>query len=170
MASDDGLVLLDPRAARERIVYERMRKDQGVESQRLLVPVVIELEPREADLVVRNQEHLASAGLEIEPFGGRSFQVSAVPVFLSGGSPEQFLHEMIERLVVEAGGTVRQLAADQLAQALARQAGSAERASAATARALLDELFGCELPYCAADGRPTLLEMSIAELERRFQV
>lgn len=170
LASEDGLVLLDPRAARERIVYERMRRDQRVESQRLLVPVVLELEPREADLVRRNLEHLVSAGLEIEPFGGRSFQVSAVPVFLAGGSPEQFLHEVVERLVEEAGGSVRQLATDQLAQALARQAGLGEAASAASARGLLDELFRCELPYCAADGRPTLLEMSLAELERRFRV
>lgn len=170
MASDDGLVLLDPRAARERIVYERMRRDQRVESQRLLVPVVVELDPREADLVRRNLVHLAAAGLEIEPFGGRSFQLSAVPVFLAGGSPEQLLFLLIERLVEEAGGTVRQLATDQLAQALARQAGASESASAATAGALLDELFGCELPYCAADGRPTLLEMSLAELERRFRV
>jgi DNA mismatch repair protein MutL len=170
LGSQDGLVLLDPRAARERIVYERMRRDQAVESQRLLVPVVVELGPLEADLVQRNLENLASAGLEVEPFGGRSFQLSALPVFLAGGSPEQFLHEMVERLVGEAGGTIRQLANDQLAQALAKQAGSAELASPGTAQALLDELFACELPYCAADGRPTLLEMSLAELERRFQV
>jgi DNA mismatch repair protein MutL len=170
LSSEDGLVLLDPRAARERIVYERMRRDRRIESQRLLVPVVVDLDPREADLVRRNLEHLATAGLEIEPFGGRSFQLSALPVFLAAGQPEQLLHEMIERLVDEAGGSVRQLAGDQLAQALARQAGAAEIASASTAGRLLDELFACELPYCAADGRPTLLEMSLAELERRFRV
>ncbi len=170
LASADGLVLLDPRAARERIVYEQLRRNQRVESQRLLMPVLVELDPREADVVERNLEHLAEAGLEISPFGGRTYQLSAVPTFLSAGDPQRFLHELIERLIHGAGGSLRHVAGDQLAQALARQAGAAEPARATDAARLLDQLFACDLPYCAADGRPTLLEFSIAELERRFQV
>jgi DNA mismatch repair protein MutL len=170
MASADGLVLLDPRAARERIVYEQLRRDQRVEAQRLLMPALVELDPREADVVERNLEGLAEAGVEIAPFGGRTFQVTAVPVFLSGGDPQSFLHELIERLIEGAGGAIRHAAGDQLARALARQAGIGEPARADRAESLLAELFDCELPYCAADGRPTLLELSLSELERKFQV
>jgi len=170
MSSADGLVLLDPRAARERIVYEQLRRDRRVESQRLLMPVLVELDPREADVVERNLEGLAEAGLEIEPFGGRTFQVTSVPVFLSSGDPQSFLHELVERLIEGAGGAIRHVAGDQLARALARQAGVGEPARADRAERLLRELFACELPYCAADGRPTLLELSLGELERKFQV
>jgi DNA mismatch repair protein MutL len=170
MASADGLVLLDPKAARERIVYEQLRRNRRVESQRLLMPVLVELDPREADVVTRNLEGLAEAGLEISPFGGKTFQVTSVPVFLSAGDPQQFLHELIERLIEGAGGGIRHAAGDQLARALARQAGAGERARTERAKRLLDELFACELPYCAADGRPTLIELSLAELERKFQV
>ena len=170
MASADGLVLLDPKAARERIVYEQLRRNRRVESQRLLMPVLVELDPREADVVTRNLEGLAEAGLEISPFGGKTFQVTSVPVFLSAGDPQQFLHELIERLIEGAGGGIRHAAGDQLARALARQAGACESARTDRAKPLLDELFSCELPYCAADGRPTLIELSLAELERKFQV
>ncbi len=170
MGSGDGLVLLDPRAARERIVYEQLRRDRRVESQRLLMPVLVELDPREADVVERNLDGLAEAGLEIAPFGGRTFQVTSVPVFLSAGDPQNFLHELIERLIEGAGGAIRHAASDQLARALARQAGAGEPARADRAERLLAELFACELPYCAADGRPTLLELSLTELERKFQV
>jgi DNA mismatch repair protein MutL len=170
LASADGMVLLDPRAARERIVYEQLRHHRRVESQRLLVPALVELDPREADVVERHLDRLAEAGLELVPFGGRTFQVTAVPVFLSAGDPQQFLHELIERLVHGAGGSLRQLADDLLAQALARQAAAGEPARAATAGHLLDELFACELPYCTPAGRPTLLEFSLAELDRKFQL
>jgi DNA mismatch repair protein MutL len=170
LASADGLVLLDPRAARERIVYEQLRRSRRVEAQRLLMPVLVELDPREADVVTRNLEGLAEAGLEISPFGGRTFQVDSVPLFLSAGDPRQFLHELVERLVEGAGGSLRHAAGDQLARALARQAGAGEPARADRAERLLEELFACELPYCAADGRPTLIELSLAELERKFQV
>jgi DNA mismatch repair protein MutL len=169
LESHDGLVVFDPRAARERIVYERMlqAQKQGIESQGLLVPLLIDLDPREIDVVLRNQEGFATAGLELGDFGGGTLQVRSLPAFLHLTDPLAFVHEVVDDLLAGGTGGAR-LAYDKLARCLARRAGLQEIISADRAKELLEELFTCDLPYCAADGRPTLSEFSLRELERRM--
>ena len=78
MESDDGLVLFDPKAARERILYEGMlqHRESGVPVQHLLVPVLLDLDPRDMDLILRERSSLASAGIEIEEFPARIAEVA----------------------------------------------------------------------------------------------
>jgi DNA mismatch repair protein MutL len=169
LESQDGLVLFDPRAARERIVYERIMNAQkkGVESQGLLVPLLIELDPREMDVVMRNQESFATAGLELGDFGGGTLQVRSLPVFLRVSDPRGFVHEVVDDLIAGGAGGAR-IAFDKLARAIAKRCGWQQVIHSESAQELLEELFTCDLPYCAADGRPTLTEFSLRELERRF--
>lgn len=169
LESHDGLVLFDPRAARERIVYEQMLRSEtsGVESQGLLVPILVEVDPRERDLVLRNQDRFAAAGLELGDFGGGTLQVRSFPPFLHVKDPRSFVHEVIDDLIAGGAGGAK-IAYDKLAKSLAKKASTGETADESIALDLLEELFRCDLPYCAADGRPTLTEFSIRELERRF--
>jgi DNA mismatch repair protein MutL len=169
LESHDGLVIFDPRAARERIVYERILQAQkhGIESQGLLVPLLIDLDPREIDVVLRNQEGFATAGLELGDFGGGTLQVRSLPAFLHLTDPMAFVHEVVDDLLAGGTGGAR-LAYDKLARCLARRAGLQEIISADRAKELLEELFTCDLPYCGADGRPTLSEFSLRELDRRM--
>lgn len=169
LESHDGLVLFDPRAARERIVYEQMLRAEtsGVESQGLLVPILVELDPRERDLVMRNQDRFAAAGLELGDFGGGTIQVRSFPPFLRVKDPRSFVHEVIDDLITGGAGGAK-IAFEKLAKSLAKKAASGEPADETVAMDLLEELFQCDLPYCAADGRPTLTEFSLRELERRF--
>ena len=168
LESADGLVLFDPRAARERIVYERFLQGEqkGVETQGLLVPLLIELGPREHDMVMRNHDRFAAAGLELGDFGGGTLQLRSFPAFLQVADPRTFVNEVIDDC--SAGGGGARIAYDRMARALAKRAGLNEMARVDGAMVLLDELFRCDLPYCAADGRPTLTEFSLRELERRF--
>jgi DNA mismatch repair protein MutL len=168
LESADGLVLFDPRAARERIVYERFLQGEqkGVETQGLLVPILIELGPREHDMVMRNHDRFAAAGLELGDFGGGTLQLRSFPAFLQVADPRTFVNEVIDDC--SAGGGGARIAYDRMARALAKRAGLNEMARVDGAMVLLDELFRCDLPYCAADGRPTLTEFSLRELERRF--
>ncbi len=69
--------MLDPRAAWERIWYEKLMADDEGLSQGLLVPLVLELDPRDAEILVREREALAGAGIELDDFGGSTVQVSA---------------------------------------------------------------------------------------------
>lgn len=169
MESDDGLVLFDPKAARERIIYEGMlqHRESGVPVQHLLVPVLLDLDPRDKDLILRERSSLASAGIEIEEFGGNTVQVRSLPEGLGVGDSLGFVRELLDELLY---GTVQggKFAFERLVKLLARRASLLVSPSLEEARHLLDELFRCELPYCAADGRPTMIEFGMRELERRF--
>jgi DNA mismatch repair protein MutL len=169
MESNDGLVLFDPKAARERILYESMlhHRESGVPVQHLLVPVLLDLDPRDMDLILRERSSLASAGIEIEEFGGNTVQVRSLPEGLGVGDSLGFVRELLDELLhgpVQGG----KFAFERLAKLLARRASLLVSPSLEEARHLLDELFRCELPYCAADGRPTMIEFGMRELERRF--
>lgn len=97
----DRLVLIDQHAAHERVVFERLRRayDKGsVPRQQLLVPAVVELDPREAGVLRERLEQLAAAGLEVEPFGGSAFRVSAVPAVLGDADPAGLLREVVAEL------------------------------------------------------------------------
>lgn len=170
LESEDGLVLLDPRAARERILYERWlaaSRGAAVESQSLLVPALMELGPREAELLLRHRMTLADAGFDLEEFGSGTIRLGAVPAFFQHGDAVKLLVEVADELLDGAAATAV-FSLEKLAKALARRAALQERCRPEEAGPLLDQLFRCDLPYCAADGRPTLLEFSLAELERRF--
>lgn len=170
LESADGLVVMDPRAARERILYERWLAAAGgaaVESQPLLVPLLLQPGPREAELALRHREAFACAGIELEDFGAGTLQVGSLPAFLTVADPRTFLTGLIDELA-EGQAPGAKLAFEHLAKLLARRAALGEMLRPEEAPALLPPLFRCDLPYCAPDGRATLSEYSLRDLERRF--
>lgn len=169
LESGDGLVLFDPKAARERIFFEKLvHHDGGVlETQGLLVPVLLDLDPRDLDLVLRERMALQDAGIEVEAFGGNTLQVRSLPACLTVEDPRAFLGALMDELLHDSAPGAR-FALDRLARVLAKRASWLVQPKLGETRPLLTELFACELPYCAADGRPTLTEFGMRELERRF--
>ena len=169
MESEDGLVVFDPRAGRERIFYERLLRghEGGLESQGLLVPELLDLDPRDHELVLRERLALAEAGIEVESFGGNTLQVRSLPACLGVADPRPLVAALIDDLLHESvpGG---RFAFERLAKLLARRAAIGLPVRLVETSALLADLFACDLPYCAPDGRPTLSEFSIRELDRRF--
>ncbi|NJM37461.1 MAG: DNA mismatch repair endonuclease MutL [Akkermansiaceae bacterium] len=171
MESDDGLVLFDPKAAWERIFYEKMiHHGNGVlETQGLLVPVLLELDPRDLDLVLRERMALQEAGIEVEAFGGNTLQIRSLPACLPTMDPRPFLGGLLDELLHDSSPGAR-FAFDRLAKLLAKRAAGLIHPRLSETATLLADLFQCELPYCAADGRPTLTEYSLKELDRRFGI
>ncbi len=169
LESAEGLVIFDPKAAHERILYEKLlrRHDGGIPVQGMLVPVLIELDPRDLDTVLNERIALGEIGIEVEAFGGNTLQVSGLPASIPVDQPVVFMRELLDELLHEVVPGKR-FAFERLAKLLAKKAAQPSKASLKEAAPLLDELFGCELPYCAADGRPTLSEISLQELTRRF--
>ena len=169
LESGDGLVLFDPKAAKERIYFEKLLNhgDGVLETQGLLVPVLLELDPRDLDLVLRERMALLEAGIEVEAFGGNTLQIRSLPACLPVADPRPFLGALMDELLHDPAPGAR-FAIDRLARVLAKKAAAAVIPRLAEAGPLLAELFACELPYCAADGRPTLTEFSMKELDRRF--
>jgi DNA mismatch repair protein MutL len=171
MESEDGLVLFDPKAAWDRIFYEKLRHREGgvLETQSLLVPLLLELEPRDLDLVLRERMALMDAGIEVEAFGGNTLQIRSFPACLTVAEPRLFLGALMDELLHDPAPGPR-FAMDRMARVLAKRAAASVIPRLSDAQSLLVELFSCDLPYCAADGRPTLTEFSLRELGRRFGV
>jgi len=171
LESADGLVLFDPKAARERIVFEQLTqaRKEGLETQSLLVPVLVELDPRDLDLVLREKMALMEAGLEVEAFGGNTLQLRSLPAFLRMEDPKAFLDEILEE-TLHGPSSAGKFAFERLSRIIAKQVSKKSAARLVEAENLLEELFRCDLPYCAADGRPTLTEYNRKDIDRRFGV
>lgn len=173
MESKDGLVLMDQHAAHERVMFERLRaslEQEGVPSQRLLMPLTLQVSPKEADLIMRNLEPLSRLGIEAQHFGPNLFKIDALPTFLKTDDPLTWLNLVIEELsAISAKSSNLRLGEDMIATTACRHAVKANDVlSVPELRALLDDMFACEMPYCCPHGRPTLIQISFAELEKKF--
>jgi DNA mismatch repair protein MutL len=170
LEGEEGLVLLEPVAARERIFYEELlNRDDQIDSQGLLVPVLLELDARDVDLLMRHQEHFEDAGFTMENFGGRTVQISSIPSFLPSEEIRKLLIDLVDSVLDrEGGGRVRRLAYEGFAAKVAQVGARKTQWSVSSIRGLLDELFRCDLPYCDPAGRPTLVQISFQELDRKF--
>ncbi|MES2996134.1 MAG: DNA mismatch repair endonuclease MutL [Verrucomicrobiota bacterium] len=168
LESTEGLVLFDPRAAHERILYEQLlHAPAEAAAQGLLVPVTLELDPRDHDLVLRERGALEDAGVEVGDFGGRSVQIHSLPACIRADDPRAFIGGLLDELL-HSGAPGPRFAAERIVRLLARRAAFPIVPRLAEIPALLEKLFACELPYCAADGRPTLTEYSLKEISRRL--
>jgi DNA mismatch repair protein MutL len=170
LEGEEGLVLFEPGAGKERIFYERLLGEgEGIESQGLLVPVLLEMDVRDLDLLMRHREHFDQAGFTLESFGGQTLTISSAPSFLAGGDLRKALNDLVDLVIDRDGGTrIRRLAyegfAAQVAKVAARRAGW----GVSSLPGLLDELLACDLPYCDPAGKPTLVQISYQELDRKF--
>ena len=172
MEGTEGLVLLDARAASERIIFETMRREAAAGralSQRLLLPIVVEMTAKDAVWISENLEALSRAGFILEPFGGDSFKIEALPACLGGREPQEVLLDVCETLKATGLLGGGQPILDALIRSVSRFAALDSFSYEETrARRLVDELLGCELPYACPRGRPTMIQWSFAELERKF--
>lgn len=172
LEGDEGLVLVDSRAAAERILFETLMRqiDAGeAPGQRLLIPVVVELPAREQAWVTDHLDDLRAAGFLIETFGGNSLKIEGLPASAENRDPARLLHEVAE--AIRAAGKISR--GRGLREALARSvsrlaAGERLIGGADRAQALVRELLRCELPYAAPSGRPTMIQFSFGELDRKF--
>jgi DNA mismatch repair protein MutL len=173
LESAEGLVLMDQHAAHERVNFEKMRRSMeqgGVPSQRLLMPLTMQVSPRDADVLRKNLETLGKLGIEIEPFGPNIFKVEALPTFLKTDDPLTWMDQVIEELqTLTPRGSNLRLGEDMIATTVCRHSIKAnDKLAVPEIEALLVDLFACEMPYCCPHGRPTLIQMSMRELEKKF--
>ncbi|HEX8897931.1 MAG TPA: DNA mismatch repair endonuclease MutL [Chthoniobacterales bacterium] len=173
MENQDGLVLVDQHAAHERILFEELRRrmeEQGVPSQRLLLPQTFELAPRDAEWVERNAATLQKMGIGIEPFGQNAFKIDSLPTFLDLSDPVTFMRKVIDGLKSASNGSsAMRLGEEMIAKTVCRHAVKAnDPLRYLEVEKLITDLLQCELPYCCPHGRPTMIQISHAELEKKF--
>jgi len=173
MENQDGLVLVDQHAAHERILFEELRRrmeEQGVPSQRLLLPQTFDLAPRDAEWIERNVATLQKMGIGIEPFGPNAFKIDSLPTFLDVSDPVTFMRKVIDGLKSASNGSSPlRLGEDMIAKTVCRHAVKAnDPLKYLEVEKLIQDLLACELPYCCPHGRPTMIQISLAELEKKF--
>ena len=173
MENQDGLVLVDQHAAHERILFEELRRrmeEQGVPSQRLLLAQTFELAPRDAEWVERNAATLQKMGIGIEPFGQNAFKIDSLPTFLDVSDPVSFMRKVIDGLKSASNGSSPlRLGEDMIAKTVCRHAVKAnDPLGYLEVEKLISDLLECDLPYCCPHGRPTMIQISLAELEKKF--
>ena len=166
----DGVYLIDQHAAHERVLFERVREESlsvGSEVQSLMEPATVDLEPRQAEVVESNLELLTTMGFRVEPFGTDSYVLRAVPRLMSSGDPGRGFVEMLD-LMADGGGfeSWEERAAYSIACHGAIRAGKTltEEEMSELAR----QLEACQQPHTCPHGRPTMIHLSSARLEREF--
>ncbi|HEY1894306.1 MAG TPA: DNA mismatch repair endonuclease MutL [Chthoniobacterales bacterium] len=173
MENSDGLVLVDQHAAHERILFEELRRrmeEQGVPSQRMLLPQIFSLPPRDAEWVERNVATLQKMGIGVENFGANSFRIDTLPAFLEIADAAGFLRKVIDELITTSrSSSPLRLGEDMIAKTVCRHAVKAnDPLRYPEIEKLIRDLLACDLPYCCPHGRPTMIQISHAELEKKF--
>ena len=169
----DGIVIVDQHAAHERIVYERMKQalaNGGVARQGLLIPEVVELEERAAQLLAARASELAELGLVLEPFGAGAVVVREVPALLGATDVKGLVRDLADE-IVELGAALS--LKERLAEVCATMAchGSVRagrRLTPAEMDALLRQMETTPHSGQCNHGRPTYVELKLADIERLF--
>jgi DNA mismatch repair protein MutL len=171
---EDTLMLVDQHAAHERVVYEALTHRHGhlsVDSQYLLVPETLELGAREADLLSGMLPDLAAMGLVIEPFGGTTFVVRAVPGLLENASVKPLVTEIVDTLMETDDKAVRGQWRETCLMSMACH--HAIRANRIMTRQemelLIKDLWACENPVHCPHGRPTIVTFDKFQMEKLFK-
>ena len=172
--SIDGLVLIDQHAAHERVAFEKLKRDAAGKrgaAQKLLIPETVDLGFREAAALEKLLTAMGRIGFEIEPFGGNAFVISAVPSLLAGVEAAPLVRKIAEKYVVagipDDPGEILDPCIELMACHSVIRANQA--LSPDQARALLQQLDGCENPSHCPHGRPTWIKWSLRELEKLFK-
>jgi len=170
----DEVLFIDQHIAEEKIIYEKLRRQmeqEGVPSQGLLLPVTIELTPAQAASIDSALEILPRMGFALEPFGGRTIVVKAVPSIMQRGDVKQIVTDLIDQIAESPDKQDKLKLQDEILILTACHSSvqAGDDLSDAEVLNLLKEFFKTEPPFVCPHGRPIILRMNRTELEEKFQ-
>jgi len=174
LETDGGYVVVDPRAARERVLFERLMAPvwggQPVVAQRLLMPETVHLPPEDADRLRKHLELLRTMGFELDSFGDNCFIVEALPADLGEVDCRALLadlsHDIQTAGARRGAGKWREEAVAE--SACRRAAGTTGVLKTAEIETLVRDLAATRMPYTCPRGRPTMIFTPLRELARKF--
>jgi len=172
--NEDGLWIIDQHVAHERVLFERIlrqRSAQQVESQRLLMPLVIELTPAQQAVFSDIAEELARNGFEAEPFGARSVAVKVAPAGVDAAQIEHMLNEILEQLTREDQAINLEAVRRRIAASIACHAAIKVNMPLEQNKMewLLTELAKTDHPMSCPHGRPVVLRYSMQDIQKAFK-
>lgn len=169
----DCLYLIDQHAAHERILFEELMnrfKEEQVISQKLLVPQMLNLTPTEVEILKENRNLLEDFGFEFEVFSGNQYALKAVPYLLKEPRGVGFFTEILDNLSEQKIRSVYDMKLLAVATMACKAAVKGhDRLSFQEAEAMIGRLLKLENPFTCPHGRPTIIEMTKYELEKKFK-
>jgi DNA mismatch repair protein MutL len=170
--SDQGLLIIDQHAAAERIRFERLKAlySQKKISQELAEPVTIDLAPNEQVLIESWRDVLQEIGFEISPFGGKTYHVRAVPALGRKVESPEAVHDVLRALFTLGKVGPEATSKEDILKLLACKGSikSGRELSMQEMASLLKDLYACNSPLTCPHGRPVIVAITQAELERLF--
>ena len=170
-SSKNGLVIIDQHAAHERVMFEKILNTAGkkeIISQKLLIPITIELSRSEVLFLGKYGAHFSKLGFEFESFGANTVIVNSIPSGLTQENLKGLFSDMLS-ILMEEGRLSGKIDEASIARAACRHSVKAhDRISFEEAKSLLRQLSRCELPFSCPHGRPVIINISYRELEKRF--
>ncbi|MGB6631687.1 MAG: DNA mismatch repair endonuclease MutL [Terriglobales bacterium] len=172
--NEDGLWIIDQHVAHERVLFEkilRQRSAQRVESQRLLMPLIIDLTPAQQAIFTEIAEELARNGFEAEPFGARSVAVKLAPAGVDAPQIEHMLNEIFEQLTREDQAINLEAVRTRIAASIACHAAIKVNMPLEQNKMewLLAELAKTDHPMACPHGRPVVLRYSMQDIQKAFK-
>ena len=166
----EGLYLIDQHAAHERILFEKVltqRSQQKIEIQGLLEPVDIELTPRQEESLKTRAELLSQFGFSLEPFGGRSYLLRAIPAVIKGRDLVEAVTTLLDSLASDEEPLRQE---EKLAQSIACHSAvkAGDTLTFEEMRELIKQLEQTTQPRTCPHGRPTMIHLSASQLEKEF--
>jgi DNA mismatch repair protein MutL len=172
--NEDGLWIIDQHVAHERVLFERVLKEraaQQVESQRLLMPIVLELSPAQQAVFSEISGELLHNGFEAEPFGARSVAVKVAPAGIEAAVVERMLHELLDQFSREEQSLNLEKIRARIAASIACHAAIKVNMPLEQNKMewLLSQLAKTDHPMACPHGRPVVLRYSVKDIQRAFK-
>src|SRR5215471_8173234 len=170
----EGLWIIDQHVAHERVLFEKVLKQraaQRVESQRMLMPLVVELTPAQQAVFAEIAEELAHNGFEAEPFGSRSVAIKVAPAGVEASEVEHMLHELLEQFSREEQKLNLETVRTRIAASIACHAAIKVNMPLDQNKMqwLLSELSLTSFPFSCPHGRPVVLRYSLKDIQKAFK-
>ena len=170
----DGLWIVDQHVAHERVLFEKVLKQRSarkVESQRLLMPLLVELTPAQQAVFAEISGELQLNGFEAEPFGKRTVAIKIAPAGLEASQIEHMLHELLDQFSREEQNLNMEMVRNRVAASIACHAAIKVNMPLEQNKMewLLAELAKTDCPMTCPHGRPVVLRYSMKEIQRAFK-
>jgi DNA mismatch repair protein MutL len=170
----EGLWIIDQHVAHERVLFERVLKQRAVEkveSQRLLMPLIVELTPAQQAVFAEICDELAANGFEVEPFGARSVAVKIAPAGIEPPQVDRMLHELLDQLSREEQAINLENLRVRIAASIACHAAIKVNMPLEQNKMewLIAELAKTECPMSCPHGRPVVLRYSLQDIQKAFK-
>lgn len=170
----DGLWIIDQHVAHERVLFEkvlRQRAAEKVESQRLLMPLIIELTPSHQAVFIEISEELQRNGFEVEPFGSRTIAIKTAPAGVDAAQIEHMIHELLDQFDREEQSLNMEVIRGRIAASIACHAAIKVNTPLEPNKMewLLKELAKTDCPMSCPHGRPVVLRYSLKDIQKAFK-